>query len=69
MDSLYEKILITKYLNFEFMGHFLNEETLSISDFNQETLGQLSKRSMKFMMELSGIQGNIFTLMDQDFVN
>lgn len=68
VESLYQKMIITKYLNFEFLAHFVDEETRDNSGLDQDLLQCLKPKTLQYLGKISRYQQDIFNLKNQDYV-
>lgn len=68
VDALHNKIDMTKYLNYEFLSHFVDE--LSLASSNLQPLVEeleMHPRTMKYMGEIARIQHEIYNLKAEDY--
>jgi hypothetical protein len=66
LDTLKTKFLVTQSLNFEFLRHFENQETLQNSKLDISLVQKLSKSTLDTLSKLAVLQRKMYELMEQE---
>jgi hypothetical protein len=67
VDDVVKKFNITKFLNFEFLKPFENDERLKESGLNQDLVASISRPTFLLMRKVAGIQNEIEVVLAMDY--
>jgi hypothetical protein len=67
VDDVVKKFNITKFLNFEFLKHFENDERLTESGLDQGLVASISRPTFLLMRKVAGIQNEIEVVLAMDY--